>query len=94
MTHLECDIDSTPEGFDELAFVSVPHRRSWYKVRSKEILATLTGDGRIAGHAMHAGDAAVLRVSSFDVGAVAQRRCETAKRTYQGRRLEKNGASC
>lgn len=59
------------------------------QVRSKEeILATLTGDGRIAGMPFMPE---MLQFSGqrFHVGAVAHKTCETAKRTYQGRRLEK-----
>jgi hypothetical protein len=59
------------------------------EVRSKEeILATLTPDGRIAGMPFMP-EMLQFCGQQFRVGAVAHKTCETAKRTYQGRRLEK-----
>ena len=59
------------------------------QVRSKEeILATLTEDGRIAGMPFMP-EMLQFCGQKFRVGAVAHKTCETAKRTYQGRRLEK-----
>jgi hypothetical protein len=59
------------------------------EVRSKEeILATLTGDGRIAGMPFMP-EMLQFCGKQFRIGAVAHKTCETAKRTYQGRRLER-----
>jgi len=71
---------------------------SWYlsrfrtgdvvEVRSKEeILATLSDDGRIAGMPFMP-EMLQFCGQQFHVGAVAHKTCETAKRTYKGRRLE------
>ena len=58
------------------------------KVRSKEeILATLTPDGRIDGMPFMP-EMLQYCGQEFPVGSVAHKTCETAKRTYQGRRLE------
>jgi hypothetical protein len=58
------------------------------EVRSKEeILATLTPDGRIAGMPFMP-EMLQFCGQQFPVGAVAHKTCETAKRTYQGRRLD------
>ena len=58
------------------------------EVRSKEeILATLTDAGRIAGMPFMP-EMLQFCGQQFHVGAVAHKTCETAKRTYQGRRLE------
>ena len=59
------------------------------EVRSKEeILATLGDDGRIAGMPFMP-EMLQFCGQQFEVGAVAHKTCETAKRTYKGRRLEK-----
>jgi hypothetical protein len=59
------------------------------EVRSKEeILATLNDDGRIAGMPFMP-EMLQFCGRQFRVGAVAHKTCETAKRTYQARRLEK-----
>jgi hypothetical protein len=58
------------------------------EVRTKEeILATLTDDGRIAGMPFMP-EMLQFCGQQFHVGAVAHKTCETAKRTYKGRRLE------
>jgi len=58
------------------------------EVRSKEeILATLTDAGRSAGMPFMP-EMLQFCGQKFHVGAVAHKTCETAKRTYQGRRLE------
>lgn len=59
------------------------------EVRSKEeILATLTADARVSGMPFMPE---MLRFCGqrFQVGAVAHKTCETAKKTYKARRLEK-----
>jgi len=59
------------------------------EVRSKEeILATLTEDGRVAGMPFMP-EMLQFCGKQFRIGAVAHKTCETAKRTYQGRRLER-----
>lgn len=59
------------------------------EVRSKEeILATLTEEGRIAGMPFMP-EMLQFCGKQFRIGAVAHKTCETAKRTYQGRRLER-----
>lgn len=58
------------------------------EIRSKEeILATLTADGRIDGMPFMP-EMLQFCGQQFEVGAVAHKTCETAKKTYQGRRLE------
>jgi hypothetical protein len=54
----------------------------------EEILATLGDDGRIAGMPFMP-EMLQFCGQQFEVGAVAHKTCETAKRTYKGRRLEK-----
>ena len=59
------------------------------EVRSKEeILATLSDDARIAGMPFMP-EMLQFCGQRFEVGAVAHKTCETAKKTYKGRRLEK-----
>jgi hypothetical protein len=59
------------------------------EVRSKEeILATLTEDGRIDGMPFMP-EMLQFCGQQIRVGAVAHKTCETAKKTYKGRRLEK-----
>jgi hypothetical protein len=59
------------------------------QVRSKEeILATLTPDGRIDGMPFMP-EMLQFCGQQIPVGAVAHKTCETAKKTYKGRRLEK-----
>jgi hypothetical protein len=58
------------------------------QIRSKEeILATLTPDGRIDGMPFMP-EMLQFCGQEVRVGSVAHKTCETAKRTYQGRRLE------
>lgn len=59
------------------------------QIRSKEeILSTLTADGRIDGMPFMP-EMLKFCGQQFYVGSVAHKTCETAKKTYQGRRLEK-----